>query len=131
MSQRQVLTPGPDHPITIEPTGQRVVVRRGELIVADTHDSLTLREASIPPVHYIPLEDVEEGAIRPSAGETYCPFKGEATYHALIAGGSEIEDAIWTYEKPFEAVAEIAGRVAFYPQHVEIEVGEPAASATR
>ena len=120
---RQVLIPGPDHPITIEPTGQRVVVRRGDVIVADTLDSLTLREASYEPVHYIPLADVDEGAIRPSHGETYCPFKGDATYYALIAGGEAIEDAIWTYERPYDAVAEIQGRVAFYPENVEITIG--------
>ena len=120
---RQVLIPGPDHPITIEPTGRRVVVRRGDVIVADTRDSLTLREASYAPVHYIPLADVDEGAIRPSRGETYCPFKGDATYYALVAGGEAIEDAIWTYERPYDAVAEIEGRVAFYPQNVEITIG--------
>jgi len=120
---RQVLIPGPDHPITIEPTGDRVVVRRGDVIVADTLDALTLYEASYAPVHYIPLADVDEGAIRPSDGQTYCPFKGDATYHALIAGGDAIEDAIWTYERPYDAVAEIEGRVAFYAQNVEITVG--------
>ena len=120
---RQVLIPGPDHPITIEPTGDRVVVRRGDVIVADTLDALTLYEASYPPVHYIPLADVDEGAIRPSDGQTYCPFKGDATYYALIAGGDAIEDAIWTYERPYEAVAEIEGRVAFYAKNVEITVG--------
>ena len=120
---KQVLIPGPDHPITIEPTGERVVVRRGDVIVADTLDSLTLREASYAPVHYIPLADVDEGAIRPSHGETYCPFKGDATYYALIAGDEAIEDAIWTYEQPYDAVAEIQGRVAFYPENVEITIG--------
>ena len=120
---RQVLIPGPDHPITIEPTGRRVVVRRGDVIVADTLDSLTLREASYAPVHYIPLADVDEDAIRPSHGETYCPSKGDATYYALIAGGEAIEDAIWTYERPYDAVAEIEGRVAFYARNVEITVG--------
>jgi uncharacterized protein (DUF427 family) len=120
---KQVLIPGPDHPITIEPTEQRVVVRRGDVIVADTLEALTLREASYTPVHYIPLADVDPGAIRPSDGATYCPFKGDASYYALIAGGDPIEDAIWTYEEPYEAVAEIKGRVAFYRQNVEIEVG--------
>jgi uncharacterized protein (DUF427 family) len=119
---RQILQPSPEHPITIEPTGERVLVRRGELIVADTLEALTLREASYAPVHYIPLADVDPGAIRPSDGATYCPFKGDAAYYALIAG-DPIEDAIWTYEEPYEAVAEIRGRVAFYPQNVEIKVG--------
>src|SRR5215218_6207522 len=120
---RPKLKPGRTHPITIEPTGRRVVVRRGETIVADTLDALTLCEASYPSVQYIPLADVDGRAIRRSGGKTYCPFKGDATYYALTAGGEAIEDAIWTYENPFEAVAEIKGRVAFYAQNVEFEIG--------
>jgi len=52
--------PGPDHPITIEKTGLRVVVRVGAHVVADTTQALTLREAAYPPVQYIPLEDVDQ-----------------------------------------------------------------------
>ena len=124
MRERQKLEPTSDHPITIRATNQPVVVRRGGIVIADTVDALTLREAAYPPVHYIPFDDVDEGAIRPSSGQTYCPFKGDATYYAIVAGGPAVEDAVWCYEEPFEFVAEIAGRLAFYPQNVEIDVGE-------
>ncbi len=122
MNEREILVPGPDHPITIAPTDGRLVVRAGDVIIADTEDALTLRETTYPPRHYIPLDDIDAGALRPSETHTYCPYKGEASYYTVAAGGVEVEDAAWTYTEPYEAVAEIAGRVAFYEEYAEIEV---------
>ncbi|MEU6854509.1 DUF427 domain-containing protein [Actinacidiphila alni] len=116
---RTVKTPGPDHPITVEPNPERVVVRAAGKVIADTTNALTLREADYPPVQYIPLADVEESALRPSDAQTYCPYKGDASYYSLVTADGEIADAVWTYEKPYDAVGPIAGHVAFYPQHVE------------
>ncbi|MEW2517211.1 DUF427 domain-containing protein [Actinacidiphila alni] len=116
---RTVKTPGPDHPITVEPNPERVVVRAAGKVIADTTSALTLREADYPPVQYIPLADVEESALRPSDAQTYCPYKGDASYYSLVTADGEIADAVWTYEKPYDAVGPIAGHVAFYPQHVE------------
>jgi uncharacterized protein (DUF427 family) len=124
--ERTVRTPGPDHPITVEPTGDRVVVRAGGQVIADTTRALTLREADYPPVQYIPLDDIAAGALRPTDSQTYCPYKGDASYYTLTTGDSEIADAVWTYEKPYEAVGVIAGHVAFYPQHVQLTVGDAA-----
>ncbi|WNI14480.1 DUF427 domain-containing protein [Actinacidiphila sp. ITFR-21] len=121
--ERTVKKPGPDHPITVEPTGERVVVRAGGRVIADTTRALTLRESTYPPVQYIPLEDIVDGALRSTDSESYCPYKGDASYYSLTSGDNEITDAVWTYEKPYESVGEIAGHVAFYPQHVEMKVG--------
>jgi uncharacterized protein (DUF427 family) len=82
-----------------------------------------LREADYPPVQYVPLFDVDAAVIRRTDSHTYCPYKGEASYYSITADDAEIEDAIWTYEQPYPAVAEIAGHVAFYPNRVEISVG--------
>ncbi len=123
--ERPVLKPGPNHPITVEPAGSRVVVRSGGTVIADTTAALSLRESTYAPVLYIPLADVSPQALRPSDTQTYCPFKGDASYYSLATGDGEITDAVWTYEKPYDAVAGIAGHVAFYPQHVEFDV-EPA-----
>ncbi|WP_405578624.1 DUF427 domain-containing protein [Streptomyces sp. NBC_01190] len=120
--ERTVKTPGPDHPITVEPTAGRVVVRAGDRLIADTTRALTLREADYPPVQYIPLDDIAAGVLRPTDSQTYCPYKGDASYYALSAEDGEIADAVWTYEKPYQAVGEIAGHVAFYPQHVRVEL---------
>lgn len=118
--ERTVMTPGPDHPITVEPNPSRVVVRAGGRVVADTTRALTLREATYPPVQYIPLADVEPTALETTAGRTYCPYKGDASYFSLVTAEGTITDAVWTYDKPYDAVGEIAGHVAFYPQHVEM-----------
>lgn len=118
--ERTVKIPGPDHPITVEPNPSRVVVRAGGRVVADTTRALTLREASYPPVQYIPLADVEASALESTDSRTYCPYKGDASYFSLVTADGTIADAVWTYDKPYDAVGTIAGHVAFYPQHVEV-----------
>lgn len=121
MSPKPVLTPGPDHPITVEPAGDRVRVRFGERQVVDTDRALVLTEATYPPVLYFPREDVDPAVLVPSEAGSYCPFKGEATYFSLRDGDRVAEDAVWCYDRPHAAVGEIAGHVAFYPEYVEIE----------
>jgi uncharacterized protein (DUF427 family) len=120
---REPKIPGPEHPITIEPAGVRVVARVGAQIVADTTRALTMREASYPPVHYIPLEDVDQTLLTASATQTYCPYKGDASYYGIAAADGERADAVWSYREPYDAVADIAGHVAFYTDQVDVAVG--------
>lgn len=119
MTERTVKIPGPDHPITIQPNRGRVVVTLGERVIADTCEALTLREASYPPVQYIPRKDVDMTALTRSATTTYCPYKGDASYFSIPAGGERSGDAIWTYESPYDAVAEIKNHLAFYPDRID------------
>ena len=119
---REKLIPGPDHPITVSPTGSRVTVKVGDRTVADTTDALTLQEASYPAVQYVPLADVDPAVLRPSDQQTWCPFKGEASYYSLVTDDTDLTDAIWTYRAPHEAVAEIKDHVAFYPDKVDISI---------
>ena len=123
MPSRPVLEPTAEHPITIEPNDRHVVVRvRGE-VVADTHAALTLQEATYPAVQYIPIGDVNRSLLRPTDTQTYCPFKGDASYYSVTTtGGATVDDAIWTYERPYPAVAAIAGHVAFYPDKADITI---------
>jgi uncharacterized protein (DUF427 family) len=122
MATKPVLEPTESHPITVGTTGKHVTVRVNGEVVADTQDSLTLQESTYPAVQYIPLSDVV-AELRPSDTETYCPYKGEASYYHLVtAAGDTVDDAIWTYEKPYPAVAQIAGHVAFYPDKADITV---------
>jgi uncharacterized protein (DUF427 family) len=125
METRTPKIPGRDHPITIEPAGQRIIVRAGDQVVADTTAALTLREAGYRPVHYIPISDVDQTMLRSSPTSTYCPYKGDASYYSIAGPDGVIEDAIWTYEHPYAAVETIAGYLAFYADRVEItETGE-------
>lgn len=122
MTDRPVLQPSPAHPITVEPTGRHVVVRLNGEVVAETDAALTLREASYPAVQYIPMSDVPAERLRPSDTSTYCPFKGEAGYFDVVAGGQTVADAVWTYRDPYPAVAQIAGHVAFYADKADVTV---------
>jgi uncharacterized protein (DUF427 family) len=119
MSERVVMVPGPAHPITTEANPARVIVRAGGRVVADSVRTLTLREASYSPVHYIPRADVDMAAFAPSAHESYCPYKGEASYFSIEAVGGCIVNAAWTYEHPFPALAVIQDYLAFYPDRVD------------
>ena len=111
--------PGPDHPISIEPNPRRVRVLVGGVIVAETTRALTLREASYPAVQYIPRADIEDDLFDRSERHSHCPYKGEASYHTVSAGGLVRRDVAWSYEAPFPAVNAIAGHLAFYPDRVD------------
>ena len=125
-TQRKKLIPGPDHPIVLEPTRGRVIVRLGGRVVADTHKALTLRESDYDPVQYVPRSDVATALLERTAHNTYCPYKGEASYYSIPIGGERSVNAVWTYENPYEAVAEIKDHVAFYPDRVDaIEIDLP------
>lgn len=122
MSNRPVLEPTEAHPITVEPTGKHVTVRINGEVVADTDGALTLQESTYPAVQYIPLSDVVADRLKRSDTETYCPYKGEASYYHVVSESGQTDDAIWTYEKPYPAVGQIAGHVAFYPDKADITV---------
>ena len=96
--------------------------RRNETteVIASTDQALVLQEASYPPVFYLPLEAVDAEVLEPTTHQTYCPFKGDATYYSLRDGDAVAENAVWTYVTPYDSVAEIAGHVAFYPSQVQI-----------
>ena len=111
--------PGPDHPITIAPNAKRVRVIFGDKVIANTTRALTLREASYPPVQYIPRADAAVDLLKPTAHASHCPYKGDASYFTIAAGGKTAENAVWSYEKPFPAMAEIAGYLAFYPNRMD------------
>ena len=119
MTTKTIKIPGPDHPITITPTTQRVVVTVGGRVVADTRAALTLQEASYPAVQYVPRADVDMTLLERTVHATYCPYKGDCAYYSVPAGGERAANAVWTYEQPYDAVAAIRGHVAFYPDRVD------------
>jgi uncharacterized protein (DUF427 family) len=127
---RPHLTPGPDHPITLERSLSRVVVRSGSVVIAETEQALEMREASYPPVLYIPLDDVDQRLLQSSDQHSYCPYKGEASYFDIIGGdGTDLTAALWYYADPFAAVADIKGHVAFYADRVTVTPSPSGAAA--
>jgi len=119
MTDRPIRIPGPDHPITVTPNHGRVVVKLGGKVIADTTHALTLQEASYPPVQYIPRQDLDMSLVQRTDHQSYCPYKGEASYFSIPSGGERSVNAIWSYEAPYAAVAEIKDHVAFYPDRVD------------
>lgn len=116
--------PTPDHPITIDPEPARVIVRVGDTVVADSTATLRMHEARYAPVHYVPLEDVDQALLAPSETTSYCPYKGDAGYYSLSTPGGDVQDALWFYESPYPAVDQIVGHVAFYTDRVNLSVGD-------
>ena len=112
-------TPTAHHPITIEDNPHRIRVMLGGFIIAETVEALTLREAALPPVQYIPRKDVHMDLLDSTDRHTHCPYKGAASYFTASGGGKVMENAAWSYETPFDSVSRIAGHVAFYPERVD------------
>ena len=120
---RAVKIPDATHPITIRPTGSHVTVRVAGVTVAESDSALSLAEASYPVVQYIPIGDVDQSLLERTDSQTYCPYKGDASYYSLRTPDGETEtDLIWTYEQPYDAVSEIKGHVAFYANRAEVTV---------
>jgi uncharacterized protein (DUF427 family) len=119
-TQKSIKSPGPDHPITIEPNPNRLVVKVASRVVADTRDALTLREARYAPVFYIPRKDVDMTLLERTEHSTYCPYKGDCAYFSIPLGGERSTNAVWTYEAPYPAVASINSHLAFYPDRVDV-----------
>jgi uncharacterized protein (DUF427 family) len=119
MTDRPIKIPGPDHPISITRNPRRVIVTLAGKVVAATREALTLREASYPPVQYIPRRDVDMALLARTDHATYCPYKGEASYYSLPLGGARSVNAVWTYESAHPAVAAIQDHLAFYPDRVD------------
>lgn len=119
MSSRVQRIPGPDHPIEVTPSKDRVVVRVADRVVADTRRSLSLREASYPAVHYIPREDVDMSLLERTEHHTYCPYKGDASYYSIPSAGDRGTNSVWTYEHPYDSVTPIKDYLAFYGTRVD------------
>ena len=119
MNSKPIRFPGPDHPITITPSRERIAVTVAGRHIADTHAALILKEAGYPPVHYIPRKDVDMTQLQRTSHQTYCPYKGDAGYYSIPAGGERSVNAVWTYEAPFAAVSLIRDYLAFYPDRVD------------
>ena len=123
---KTVKIPGPDHPISVERDAGHVVVKVAGRVVADTKEALSLREASYPPVHYIPRKDVDMTLLKRTDHSTYCPYKGDCSYFSIPDGADRSVNAVWTYETPYPAVAAIKDYLAFYPSRVDVIEETPA-----
>src|SRR5258708_13236724 len=103
---------GPGHRLTTRPAGVRVQVKLDGELIADPRDAIEMKEGDYPVVYYFPRKDVKMDRLVPSSHETYCPFKGTASYYSLK---NHAENAGWTYEKPYHEMGGIKERLPFFP----------------
>ena len=115
----------PGHRVSTNPSQARVQVSFEGEVIADTREALELHESTgqgkktvAPVVYYIPRKDVKMDRLERSSHTTHCPFKGDASYYSLVAGP---ENALWSYESPYDEMLAIRERLAFYPDKFEIK----------
>ena len=111
---------GPDHPITLTPAHGRVEARFAGQVIAASDHVLWVKEGGYHAVAYFPRADVEMCLLKRTTQDTYCPYKGHASYFSLEAGGATAENAVWSYETPHPGMEAIGERLAFYPNIVEV-----------
>jgi uncharacterized protein (DUF427 family) len=114
------------HEITVTPAGKHIEVTLGGEKLAASDRAMVLDEAGLGPRYYFPREDVRMELLQPTSSHTTCPFKGEASYWSVTAGGTVHDDLVWSYETPIPQSEGIAGLLCFYDENVELTVdGEP------
>jgi uncharacterized protein (DUF427 family) len=118
--------PAADAQITIAPNPNRVIVRLGGAIIADSTRALVMRAPGTPDVQYIPREDVDMARLIRTSHATHCPYKGDAAYWSIRSGPRTVENAVWSYESPYDRVAPIKGHLAFYPDRIDAIEERPA-----
>ena len=106
----------PDHSIVTRPAGVRVQVKAGGETIADSRDALVMKEGDYPLVYYFPRADVTMARLVRSSHTSYCPFKGTASYFSLRGGP---ENAVWSYETPYDEMSAIREHLAFYPDKLD------------
>lgn len=104
------------HQITITPSDRHIDVSVGGEKLASSDRALLLEETGSPDRYYLPREDVRTDLLRPTSTTSTCPFKGDASYWSVEAGGQVHDDVVWSYETPIEAAAQIAGLMCFWTE---------------
>jgi uncharacterized protein (DUF427 family) len=108
----------PYHRIDIRQTSRHLVVRDGDRVLADSTRPLALYESGFAPRWYVPRADVDQSALSPAEGQTFCPYKGVCSYYD-IAGAHR---AAWSYEDAWPEVRRISGLVSFEPDKIAVHL---------
>lgn len=106
----------PYHRIDIRKTSRHLVVKAGDRVIADTSRPVVLYESGFAPRWYVPRTDVDESALTPVDGQTFCPYKGLASYYDI----GEHKRAVWSYRDAWPEVTRISDLVSFEPDKVDV-----------
>jgi uncharacterized protein (DUF427 family) len=106
------------HRIDIRQTSRQLAVRAGDRVIADSTRPLALYESGFAPRWYVPRADVDETALAPAAGQTFCPYKGLCSYYDI----GDARQAAWSYEDAWTEVARISGLISFEPDKIEVQL---------
>ena len=104
--------------IRFEPSGRRLRVEFNGVWIADSQRAVVLHETRQPPAYYFPREDVRTELLEKTERLTHCPFRGNASYWTIRAGGAVAENAAWSYDDPYPDGQPIRGHISFYPDRV-------------
>lgn len=113
----------PDYEVNLVPVAEEMVVKAGEQVIARSNRAVELQETRHRPVWYMPLEDVDSSLITATETDTYCPFKGHASYWSVTLPDQTIDDAIWAYMSPYDECSAISGYASFYTNKVDLLIG--------
>ena len=106
------------HRIDIRQASRHLVVRHGDRVIADTTRPLVLYESGFAPRWYVPRADVDQSALTPATGQTFCPYKGLASYYDIVGA----RRAAWSYEDAWPEVRRISGLISFEPDKVAVHL---------
>ncbi len=106
-------------PPRVEQSSRQVRVVFSNTTIAETNRALRVLETSHPPVYYIPPGDVQQQFLSRAEHQSYCEFKGLATYYTLRVGEKVAENAAWSYHNPSRGYESIKDHLAFYPGRVD------------
>ena len=109
----------PEHRIETKSAGGRVRVTFNSEVIADSREAVRMDEGDYAAVYYLPRKDVKMERLMRTTHTTYCPFKGHASYYSLSSGGQTAENAVWSYETPYDETGVIKELLAFYPDKVD------------
>jgi len=112
----------PNHDIRIEPFEGNLKIIMGEHVIAEGSRALVLRESKYQPAFYLLKSILPHDMLERSDHKTYCPFKGEASYYHLVHEGRRHENAVWSYERPYDEVSAIKDHIAIYPNIAKVSI---------
>ncbi len=112
----------PEYELNFSPLSEELVIKVGDQVIARSQRAIAVTERGLNPVWYMPLEDVDANLITPTDRETYCPYKGHASYWSINLPEQTCENVIWAYRDPYDECAAIAGYASFYTNKVDLYI---------